>query len=120
MILRFFGGTILPFKNFGNNLDLAEDSLGKVLDCDAASCGLYYEELGIYFVECRKIIHIREEAGGLYDLVIIGACSLEDRSYVSACLGGLLRDAALDDLAGRGNDGDLSRSKEKISGNNAL
>ena len=52
----------------GDDLDLAETSLGKILRCHAGARGKAYEIFGINRIERRKICDIRKEAGRLYDV----------------------------------------------------
>lgn len=65
----------------------------------------------VLFVQLGKVRHVVEEDGALDHSLEGRACSLEDGLDVGEALARLVRDAALDELAGRGH-GDLARDVE--------
>ena len=72
-----------------HGLDLAQDTLGQILDGNAAAGGLGGEVLCVDLVEGGKVGDIGQEAGGLDDLVVAGTGGFQDRAHVLAALLGL-------------------------------
>ena len=94
--MLFFIGIESFRLQLSGSLDLAQDVLGQGLDGHAAAGGLGGEVLCVHLVESSKIAHVRQEAGGLDDLVKAAAGSLEDGANVLAALLSLSSDALAD------------------------
>ena len=101
------------------SLDLAQDVLGQGLDGHAAAGGLGGEVLCVHLVESGKIAHVRQEAGGLDDLVKAAAGSLEDGANVLAALLSLSSDA-LADGAVSGVHRDLTGGNDQVADHKTL
>ena len=76
-----------------HGLDLAQDTLGQILDSNAAAGGLGGKILCVDLVEGGKVGNIGQEAGGFDDLVVAGTGGFQDRTHVLAALLGLGGDA---------------------------
>ena len=76
-----------------HGLDFAQDTLGQILDSNAAAGGLGGEVLCVDLVEGGKVGDIGQEAGGFDDLVVAGTGGFQDRTHVLAALLGLGGDA---------------------------
>lgn len=104
---------------FCNCLNFAKNTLGKFLDGAAASGRLAGEESGIDLIECGKITHISDKAGGLYYLFRGGSGGREQGADIAAALLRLGGDA-LGNVSCDGVHGDLAGAVDKISGDNCL
>ena len=72
----------------------------------------FREILAIYAVERSKVVHIREEAGGLDDAIKRYTAFCENTVQVLHDLLGLLLDGGCLDLAGLGVDRDLAGGED--------
>lgn len=61
---------------------LAENVLWQCLDCNTGTCRFIYEIFGIYFIKCRKIVHICKEAYCLDRILIAGTGSFQNCSEI--------------------------------------
>ena len=111
-MLRKFGAFSLFLCDY---LDLNESALGKRLCRYAGACGLVCKVGSIYLVKLGKIRHIREKAGGLYNLVKRASRRRENCGKVLANSIRLLLYSSLNHCSRFGIKGDLSRGEYEIS-----
>src|SRR4029077_10021952 len=71
--------------------------------------------LRVHLVHAREVAQVREEDGGLDELVEAAACRLENRPEVRHDLLGLLGDARSGQLAGPEVDSELAGDEDEIS-----
>jgi len=102
-----------------HGLNLAQDTLGQILDSNAAAGGLGGKILCVDLVEGGKVGDIGQEAGGLDDLVVAGTGGFQDRTHVLAALLGLGSDA-LGHSAVRGVHRDLAGGVDETACDEAL
>ena len=106
--------------HLGDELDLAEDVLGKGLDRDAGAGGLAGEVLAIDGVEGAEVAHVGQEADGLDDVLETEAVLLQQSLQVAADAVSLGLDGGAFDLAGLRDDGDLAGGEQEAVGGNGL
>lgn len=69
-----------------NRFDFAQNALWQSLHSDTASSGFRDEILGIDIVECSKIAHVCQKAGGLEHPLKAYTCSLQNCANIFAAL----------------------------------
>ncbi len=104
----------------GDQQDLHQGLLGKLLHGECAACGEgLAEEFGVHLVHGAEEAHVGKENSGFHHIFHRSAGGLEDGLHVGEALTGLSLDVG-GHIAGGGVDGKLTRAEKKISGLHSL
>ena len=99
---------------------LAENVLWQCLDCNTGTCRFVYEIFGIYFIKCRKIVHICKEAYCLDCILIAGTGSFQNCSEILHNTVSLLLDGCSNYLSSCRIHRDLTGCVKRISMDDSL